>query len=181
MEYNNPYNKYRDLPQIAYRIIEHLMLDDNANIIWKLLKYNDPNAYSKDDLTQEEKAALIYDGIGHENDYNVFLDYMMDDAVKEEKTFLRIYPSYTTPRTRTTGIQDITIEVYVHSKINHLTNYSTRTDMIIQALLEVLNGCDIGGLGCMFFDNSISGYDRIQIIGQKPYKGKMLIMSVNLG
>ena len=54
-------------------------------------------------------------------------------------------------------------------------------DDIIQTLIQVLNGADIGGVGVLYFDNQGSAYDKIQTIGQKPYKGKLLKMSVNVG
>ena len=113
--------------------------------------------------------------------YNVFFDYMMDDAEDQMKTLLRIYPAEVYPTTRVTGICTVNLEVFTHSKINHLSNYTTRVDVIIQTLLKVLNGADVGGIGVLFFDNQGSRYDRIQTIGQKPYKGKLLKMSVNMG
>lgn len=178
---NGSYATYQAMTNISYRIIEYLIQSPEAEIIWKLLKYNDANAYRYPNLTREEKASLIYNGEAIQSDYNVFFDYMMDDAEDEMKTLLRIYPAEVYPNTRVTGICTINIEVFTHSKINHLSNYTTRVDVIVQKILEILNGKDIGGVGVMFFDNQGSRYDKIQTIGQKPYKGKLLKMSVNIG
>lgn len=178
---NDDYAKYKAMTNISYRIIEYLMQEPEAEIIWKLLKYNDANAYMRPNLTLEEKASLIYNGEAIQAKYNVFFDYMMDDAEDEMKSLIRIYPAEVYPITRVTGICTINIEVFAHSKINHLSNYTTRVDTIIQKIIEVLNGKDIGGIGVMFFDNQGSRYDKIQTIGQKPYKGKLLKMSVNMG
>ena len=175
------YNKYRELPNFAYKIIEHLMLKEEAQILWKLLKYNDVDAYKKIDLTMEEKSKLICDGSKSEGNFNVFLDFTMDDAVVDVKSFLRIYPATIFPSTRTTGICTINFEILVHGKINHLSNYKTRIDVITQTLIEVLNGTDIGGLGFLFFNGETSNFDKVQLLGQKPYKGKILTMSVNVG
>lgn len=175
------YATYENITNISYKIIEHLMTNPDAEIIWKLLKYNDADAYSRDNLTLEEKAKLIYNGGAILSEYNVFFDYMMDDAEDEMKTLLRIYPAEVYPQTRVTGICTVNIEVFTHSKINHLSNYTTRVDVIIQTLLKVLNGADVGGIGVLFFDNQASRYDKIQTIGQKPFKGKLLKMSVNMG
>nr|DAG31340.1 MAG TPA: hypothetical protein [Caudoviricetes sp.] len=177
----NPYATYESLTSVSYKIVEHLMTSPDAEIIWKLLKYNDANAYSRPNLSLEEKAKLIYNGEAVMTDYNVFFDYMMDDAEDKMQTLLRIYPAEVYPTNRTTGICMINIEVFTHSHINHLSNYTTRVDVIIQTLLKVLNGADVGGVGVLFFDNQGSRYDRIQTIGQKPYKGKLLKMSVNMG
>ncbi len=177
----NAYNKYESLPNFSYKIIEHLIKKTEAEILWKLLYYNDVDAYKKENLTKEQKAALIYKGTGQESDFSVFLDFTMDDAITDQKSFLRIYPASIYPVTRTTGICGINFEVLVHGKINHLSNYTTRIDTIIQTLIEVLNGVDIGGLGVLFFDGSTSSFDKVQLLGQKPYKGKILTMSVNIG
>lgn len=175
------YATYSSMPSVSYKIIEHLMTNPKAEIIWKLLKYNDADAYTRPNLTQKEKAALIYKGEAIQADYRVFFDFMMDDAETEMNTILRIYPAEVYPINRVTGLCTINFEVFTHSKINHLSNYTTRVDVIIQTLIDVLNGADIGGIGVLFFDNQASRYDKIQTIGQKPYKGKLLKMSVNMG
>lgn len=175
------YATYESMTNLSYKIIEHLMTNPDAEIIWKLLKYNDADAYSRPNLTADEKAKLIYNGEAILSNYNVFFDYMMDDAEDEMKTLLRIYPAEIYPQNRVTGICTINIEVFTHGKINHLSNYTTRVDVIIQTLLKVLNGADVGGVGVLFFDNQASRYDKVQTIGQKPFKGKLLKMSVNMG
>lgn len=174
------YASYNIMPEISYKIIEHLMTNPKAEIIWKLLKYNDADAWSKPDLTKKEKAAMIYNGIDKQDNYNIFLDYFMDESTNKEKSFLRIYPASVFPTTRTYGICCINLEVFIHSQINHLSNYTTRLDTIIQKLLEVLNGCDINGVGVLYFDASITTYNRIITTGEKPYKGKIITMGVNL-
>ena len=35
------YATYSSMPSVSYKIIEHLMTNPKAEIIWKLLKYND--------------------------------------------------------------------------------------------------------------------------------------------
>lgn len=178
---DDPYAKYTNLPNLAYKILEILIQDPKAEMLWKLLKYNEPDAWRRDNLTQEEKVALIYPGGEHQENYSVFLDYTMDDAAYDEKTFLRIYPTDVIPTNRTTGICSIDFEVLTHSKINHLSNYTTRIDDIIQILVDVLNGVTINNMGCLYFDYSRSRDNRISVIGMKPYKGKLLTMSLNMG
>ena len=53
------YAKYNIMPDISYKIIEHLMTNPDAELIWKLLKYNDADAYLKPDLTMEEKRYRL--------------------------------------------------------------------------------------------------------------------------
>ena len=87
------YATYSSIPSESYKIIEHLITNPKAEIIWKLLKYNDADAYTRPNLTQKEKAALIYKGETIQADYRVFFDFMMDDAETEMNTILRIYPA----------------------------------------------------------------------------------------
>lgn len=177
----NAYAIYAQTPTFSYRIIEHLMTDKKAETLWKLLKYNDADISKKPNLTQQEKAALIYKGIGTEDDFSVFMDYMSTDAVATVKTFLRIYPGDVYPITRTTGIQGINLEVFTHHTINHMSDYQTRVEKIVQILLDVLNGADIGGLGVLYFDAKASYMCRITTAGSNPFKGKVITMAVNVG
>ena len=181
MDIKSSYATYEMMNNLSYRIIEYLMQSSDAEIIWKLLKYNEADAYLKPNLTLEVKAKLIYNGESDMTNFNVFFDFMMDDAESEMKTLLRIYPADVYPETRVTGTCLVNLEVYSHSKINHLSNYTTRVDTIIQALMKVLNGVDVNGVGVLFFDQQGSRYTRIQTTGQKPYKGKLLRMAVHIG
>ena len=181
MKIEDPYAKYKEMPKLAYRIIELLMQSEKAELLWKLLKYDEPDAWQKPNLTMQEKAALIYPGGEHQEDYHVFMDFTMDDSTYKETTYLRIYPLNIIPTNRTVGICSVNFEVFTHSKLNHLSNYTTRIDDIIQILLDVLNGAEISNMGCLFFDRSRSSDNEIVTIGMKPYKGKMLTMSLNIG
>ena len=40
----NAYATYSVMPELSYKIIEHLMTNPEAEIIWKLLRYNDAEA-----------------------------------------------------------------------------------------------------------------------------------------
>lgn len=181
MQVHDPYAKYRELPKLAYRIIEVLMESEKAELLWKLLKYDDADAWDKPNLTKEEKAALIYPGGEHQEDYRIFMDFTMDDSIYKEHSYLRIYPLAINPTNRTVGICSVNFEVFTHSKLNHLSDYTTRVDCMVQTLLEVLNGAEISNMGCLFFDRSRSSDNEIVTIGMKPYKGKMITMSLNIG
>lgn len=53
----------------------------------KLLKYNDSDAWEKPNLTRDEKAKMIYNGMDGQDNFNVYLDYFMDEATNKEKVF----------------------------------------------------------------------------------------------
>lgn len=178
---NKPYCDYSFLPKIAYNITSNLMDNEDAEIIWKLLKYQTKDDWNATDLTKAEKRALIYNGDGNSASYALFFDSGMDETISGEKAYLRIYPYYVNPENPYTGIIDIAFEILCHNSINTLSNYTTRVDSIMAALLKCLNGANVGGLGAMYFDAKRSRGNKLQNFNQVPFKAKILIMSTNVG
>lgn len=176
MNNKDAYASYTQFPKYAYDIITYLM--NNNELIWKLLKHPEPDAWNKADLTFAEKAAMIYNGAEDATLYRVFLDPGQPDVWTHEACILRVYPYGLIGKSRTVGHCSIMFDVLSHYKINHMTNYQTRVDTITQQLLEVLNGVDVGiGIGKLFFDVLAARDDRMLQAGQLPYKGLSLMMS----
>lgn len=172
------YATFGDFDSYSYNCIKYLM--DNDELVWKLLKYNTNDAWNKPNLTQEQKAALIYDGSDNTADFRVFLDSGQPDVITDEITILRISPFNVFPANRTVGIVSILFECYAHYKVNHLSNYKTRVAMIMQRYLQVFNGAMIGGIGRMYFDRVATDYTnntRMEKGGQTPTRGMWLVMS----
>lgn len=169
------YNDFRQFSRLSYNCIKFLM--QNNELVWKLLKYTDPAAWNKTDLTQEEKAALIYSGQQDTSMYNVFMDGKQPDVLVIETTLLRIMPHYAVGLNRTVGYIEVSMEVFSHYKINHLSNYTTRIDVITEELLATFNGSNVGGLGLMSFDKMADQSSRLFQAGQIPFGGKQLIFS----
>jgi hypothetical protein len=174
------YASYDFLPQISYNIIDNLMDNPDAEIIWKLLKYSTNDDWQAPNLTKAQKRALMYTGGDDSSKSSVFFDSGMDDAMYTEKIYLRIYPYYCIPDTDYHGIVDVAFEMLCHYSINTLSNYTTRVDSIMAALIKCLNGTDIGGLGKMYFNSNRARMDKFQNFNQPPFKAKILLMSVNV-
>ena len=171
------YNDFRQFPKLSYNCIK-LLMDENE-LVWKLLKYTDPEAWAKPNLTQEEKGALIYAGQQDTSMYNVFMDGKQPDVLVSEVTLLRIMPHFAIGMNRTIGIIQVSMEVFSHYKINHMSNYQTRIDTIVGELLAVFNGSDVGGLGLMSFDKISDQSSRLFQAGQIPFGGKQIIFSTH--
>jgi hypothetical protein len=169
------YNDFRQLSKISYNCIKFMM--DNNELIWKLLKNSEPDAWNDANLTQEEKAALIYAGQQDTSMYHVFMDGKQPDVLVKEVTLVRIMPHYAIGLNRTIGLIEVDMEVFSHYKINHLSNYTTRIDTIAEELLATFNGSDIGGLGLLVFDKMADQSSRLFQAGQIPFGGKQLIFS----
>jgi len=172
------YNIYTGISDFSYWCITYLM--ENDEVIWKLLKYNDPDAWREADLTKEEKASLIFNGFGSEADYKVFMDVGQPDAWVHEATLVRISPYNIIPANRTIGTLAMMFEVYAHYKLNHLSNYRTRVDWIAERLLAVFNGSLVGGIGRLHFDRLGTYESKMMTIGQIPFKGKWIIMGAKV-
>lgn len=175
------YNSYTSLQNLCYKAIEYLML--NNEDLWKLLRYNTPDALFKENLTLKEKAKLIYDGIGDSSNYRVFRSPYMDDLVDLDCAQLRVYLEGISPDTTIYGTADINFEVVSHVKIINLAEYKNRLEMMIQQILETLNGVYIGAIGNFVFDRTISFYDlcKLNLYNNRNFYGYSLIMSTKVG
>lgn len=175
------YNTYNTTRGFGYAILKHLM--KNNEEIWKLLKYNTPDALSKPNLTMKEKGELIWDGTGDAEDYRVFRSPFLDDAITSQVSQLRIYNSVLSPENRSVGTVDISIECLCHNKIINLDNYESRVEVMIQNIIECLNGHDIAGVGVLAFDKNMSVYDvcRMNIYNNRNFFGYSLWISAKVG
>ena len=169
------YNDFSEIPTLSYKCIKYMM--DNNELIWKLLKYTDADAWNKPNLTQEEKVSLIYAGQQDSSKYSVFMDGKQPDVLVEEKSLVRIMPHYAKGWGRTIGYIQVSMEVFSHYKINHMSNYQTRIDTITGELLGLFNGASIGNLGLLVFDATMDSSDRLFQAGQIPFGGKQIIFT----
>ncbi len=168
------YALYKGFDEISYNCVAYLMEHDE--VIWKLLKYNSSDAWKKPDLTQEEKGNLIYDGNDDTSGFNVFLDVGQPDVETSELCVIRIHPWNMYASNRVVADVRVMMEVYSHYKINHLSNYKTRNDMIIKRFLQVFNGATIEGLlGNMYLDDLGTYGTRMETAGQLPFRGKYVL------
>ena len=151
-----------------------------------MLKYTDVDALEKDNLTYDEKVALIWTGESIEQKYNVFLKPLvgssLDDA--EAQTQLRIFRFTTMPTDRFSAI--ITIEA------DFITNEKTalvyqngllceRTDLMESMFLDIMNGRDIEiGSGMLIFDRELSRScnSQLNIGNSKSFYGRSLVLAL---
>lgn len=169
------YSDFKGFNQISYNCVKYLL--NNNELVWKLLKYNGPDAWNKPDLTHEEKAELIYAGQQDSSKFKVFLDSKQPDVLMDETTLLRIMPYFAIGYNRTLSMMEVSMEVYSHYKINHLSNYTTRVDTIAGELLTLFNGSNMGTLGYLAIDKMVDQSSRLFSVGQIPFGGKQVLFS----
>lgn len=181
------YGKYKGWKFNPLRCITYLI--ENNELIWKILKYNDADAWKEEsdggypNLSHDEKAAMIYAGMGDMTKFNVYPDIGQDESYANQKTLLRITNYKVVPNNRTIGVATIIFEVYSHAQINIMSDRTTRVDTIMEELLETFNGKDIEGIGMgkLFFDKAAVAEDRLEVGGQIPFRGKWALLSNNAG
>lgn len=169
------YSKITGFSSFSYNCITYMM--EKSESIWKLLFYNDADAYKKPNLTIEQKRSLIYAGQPDETLFRVFMSEKQPNAWIHEACVLRIYPYSIYPENRTINTTTIVIDTYTHYRIDTLSNYKTRTDSMVEELVGIFNGSNIGGLGRLFFNAGASRENRALDAGQTPYGGKRILMS----
>jgi len=172
------YNKFENLPLLSSNCIEYLL--NNNDLVWKLLKYTDRDAYKNDsahpNLTKAQKGALIYNGMPEQNSFRVFMDVGQDDAFTEDACILRITPSEVIPVNYIYGNVSMAFEIYCSYKINTMSNSHTRLNTVAQQIIETFNGAEIGGLGRLYFDARASSRCRMTLVGQTNFKGNVVVM-----
>ena len=175
------YNNYSGIEMMPYKIIAYMV--ENNEDIFKLLKYNSPDALDQPNLTCDEKTSMIYGGQPNSTDYKIFSQPITDDAFTEMVSQFRVYPDIIIPENHIRGLVTFNFEILSHSKINTLNNYSTRLSWMLQNTIKTLNGINIDGVGSLFFDKSASSYNyaKYNIYNGKNYIGYNLMLSTWVG
>lgn len=156
---------------MQYNIIAYLM--ENNEDIWKILQYNDPDCLSKPNLSLSGKATLIYSGQPISTSYRVFMS-TIDDSFTEQVSLIRIFPELIVPRNRSVADVNFIVQAFSHVKCQYLSNYTNRTVVLMQNILETLNGVDtIPGMGKITFDRNYSVYNKatLNINNGRNYSG----------
>lgn len=193
LENNNAitaFNNFDEMPLFPYRIIEHLIKakGEHAQMFWKLLEYQTIDALDKDDLTIQQKKAMIWDGIDtREENFNIFLKSLLGNSLDsaEQQTRVHIYRYDTTPinRLRATIIYEIDL-IAQEKCANVLYNgvLCERLDLIESCLLNLINGAYIGGVGELMFDRTLSRTCKslIGISNSKSFYGRSLFLGLTL-
>lgn len=177
------YNSMSMLPNISYNILTYLAKEEQ--ILWKLLAYNSYDALSKPDLTFSEKMDLIWKE-GPQEPYSVFMTNIIDDAIPESKTILKIYNYYIHAKDLYLAPTVYAFDILYGPKMS-LVEYNgipvSRADLFVNRILTLLNGVEVGGVGKLVFFDDMSRYDlgRTVIGNSKTFTGYQLFLSVNVG
>lgn len=181
------FNSLSRLPDALYNIIVYLATEksEEAENLWKLLKYNSYDALSKPNLTTTEKLDMLWKD-GKQEDYSVFMTGRINDAIAEERCILKIYDYMIAPDDLYTGTVLFAFD-FLHGAQMALVERNgvpcARDDIFVNSILTVLNGKDVGGVGKMAFTQQLSRYSGGKwVVGnQRNFEGYCLYLGTNMG
>ena len=183
------FNDFAEMPQIPYKIVTTLLTETSkeAENFWKLLKYTEQDALEKDNLTYEEKFALIWRGDSIEQNYNVFLKPLVGSSLDtaEAQTQLRVFRYTTMPTNQYEAIISFEVDFITHEKTALVYQdglLCERTDLMESLFLNIMNGRDIEiGSGIITFNREFSRScnSQLNIGNSKSFYGRSLVMALN--
>ena len=177
------YNSMSRLPSIPYNILTYLAQEEQ--ILWKLLAYNSYDALSQPDLTFSQKMDLVWKE-GPQEPYSVFMTNIIDDAIPEAKTVMKLYNCYIHAKDLFVAPTVYAFDILYGPKMS-LVDYNgvpvSRADLFVNRILTLLNGVYVGGVGKLTFFDDMSRYDlgRTVIGNSKTFTGYQIFLSVNVG
>lgn len=186
------YNRFTNLDSIEWKIISHLLYSQtkNAQNIWKILKYPTMDCLFKDNVSLEERYALIDTEDGQETNKRVFLSRYVDDAWTEQCAHLHIYIDGIFPINHEVAVVNIALETISHSKIIKIMGdadaqdinpllpnpnpndsdkkgeavvlYKNRESVLLKSVIAELNGLYLDGIGYFQFNQKTNIHNNSQ-------------------
>ena len=141
------------MENIMYKLV--LESDD----LWKLLKYNDHDALSNDDLTTTEKLNMIENKTPLDDSSKVvkLVPYLNGQVLENQTTELRIYAYDTIFANDTYVTQEVRFDIITHYN-NYLVEGGDRVNKIKSELIKVLDNFNYddapGVMGSFTFQNN---------------------------
>lgn len=179
------YNSLSKLPTIAYNILVYLSTQSSAENLWKMLKYDDYDCLSKPNLTHKEKMELIWKS-GPQEKFSVFLSPLVEDAITESKTIMKIYNYYVHQNELYSSAVVYAFDCLYGGNMA-LIDWdgvpASRGDVFIHTILATLNGATVGGVGKLSFVSDLTRYNlaKATIGNSKTFTGVQLFMSTKVG
>lgn len=187
------FNDFSNVPFIPYKIIEHLLKDKRPQVqdIWKLLKYQTPDALKKPDLTTKEKVDMVWNGIdSHQENYTIFFKQLignaLDTAQEQVKFTITRYGNIATDNNSETiliyEIEMIIPETSAIVRYGDLDVPVERTDLLESYILNAINGMDIGVCQPFMFNRNLSSMCKsyLDISNSKSFYGRSLFIATRL-
>lgn len=206
----NDYNRLQNLDGIEDRLIYYLLSPKNkteleleqVHNIWRILYYNDTDALKKPLPSYSQVVKLIYNDNGAQNGYRIFRSPRMEDGWTEECSMIKVYIDSIIPVNHLRAIVNVGVDVVVNTKIINLSvpqdsidvyideiegipvsvKTKSRVTVLTQAVISLLNGAEVAGVGKMIFSREQSIFNQAQygIWNNRNYEGIKIVMGVSM-
>lgn len=206
----NDYNRLQNLNGIEDRLIYYLLSPKNkteleleqVHNIWRILYYNDTDALKKPLPSYSQVVKLIYNDNGAQNGYRIFRSPRMEDGWTEECSMIKVYIDSIIPVNHLRAIVNVGVDVVVNTKIINLSvpqdsidvyideiegipvsvKTKSRVTVLTQAVISLLNGAEVAGVGKMIFSREQSIFNQAQygIWNNRNYEGIKIVMGVSM-
>lgn len=209
--YDHKFNKFNNLESINDRIIFYLLspLDKTdeelvqVHNLWRCIYYPTSDALLKPLPTFKQVMSLLSNGQQGQDDKRIFRSPYMDDAWKEECSFIKIYIDSVIPMNAYLAQVNMGIDCVCHNKIVNLTvpekdesafiaevdgekyyvETKSRISVMIKAVLSLLNGANIQGVGEMHFNYERFMYNeaRYALWNNRNFEGVKVVIGCQIG
>lgn len=206
----NDYNRLQNLDGIEDRLIYYLLSPKNkteleleqVHNIWRILYYNDTDALKKPLPSYSQVVKLIYNDNGAQNGYRIFRSPRMEDGWTEECSMIKVYVDSIIPVNHLRAIVNVGVDIVVNTKIINLSvpqdsidvyideiegipvsvKTKSRVTVLTQAVISLLNGAEVAGVGKMIFSREQSIFNQAQygIWNNRNYEGIKIVMGVSM-
>lgn len=202
----NAFNRFVNLDGVEDRIIYYLLSPNNkteeelkqTHIIWKLLCYDTTDALNRPVPKYSDVVKLICNDDITQSDKRIFRSPHMDDAWIVQSTLLKVYVDTILPIDRYKAVVNIGVDIICHNKIINLEveeddpayridevdgvevkiNTKSRITVLTRAVLSLLNGAAIQGVGNLEFAQTMSRYQQAQydIWNNRNFEGIKVVL-----
>ena len=203
---NVAFNLFTNLESIEDRIIYYLLSPNNkkpqeleqTHIIWKLLMYNDLEALNKPTPKYQDVVKLIANDNISQTDKRIFRDLHLEDGWIEQCSLLKIYIDQVIPQNRAMANVLVGIDIITHNKITNVRvpqddkttwidevdgmpvriETKNRTSVLMKAVLSLLNGAEVAGVGQLVFDPKLSRFIKAEsgLWNNRNFGGVKIVM-----
>ena len=128
---------------------------------------------------------MVWKNEGDQQNYNVFLTYLVENMIPESTTILKLFRYNTTPTNNIQAYATYEFNLLFGGKIA-LIEYEgipcSRGDVLEAEILKTLNGKLVGGVGTIQFNKQVSSlvHSQLNIGNNETFEGVSLWMGVHI-
>jgi len=181
------FNRFQNIDGIEWKVIDHLVKSKSkhADLLWKILKYDTLDALSKPSVPENERRELVCTDNGDQTTKRLFMSPIMDDALTQQCSFVRIYVEDIFPIDHLKATVGVTVEAITHQKVSLVTGdgdpflnpkanpndyaaddqssivvwYKNRLTVLLKCILAELNGLYLDGIGYLQLNDKLQWYN----------------------